>query len=1109
MGKRIEDLINLPQMSEPSKLAAMRLLSSAISPAYIAAPEFLPLIVFQQVNLAIEYGNAAQSPFAYAMYGSILCGVILDLESGYQCGKLALNLLERLNAKQIQSKTLLVVNAFITHWKTHIKDTLISLQNAYKFGLDNGDLEFAGYGAITHCEYAYFIGQPLSEIEQKFASYIHALKQLKQVVSVNVLEIYLQAILNLSSDCPDPRSLIGQVYDESKKLPLLQQANDRYGLFNLYVNKLVLSYLFQDFGQASENAALLENYLDGGTGHVGVAIFYFYDSLARLMVYPNLANSEQVDILDKVTANQEKMKLWAHHAPMNYLHKFYLVEAERHRVLSQNVEAMDYYDRAIAGAKENEYINEEALANELAAKFYLGWGKQKIAQTYLTDAYYAYARWGAKAKVEDLEKRYPQLLAPILSNEKSLHTGETISQMSVGTITSTSTGSSAVLDLATVIKASQALSGEIHLDKLLSTLMQVAIENAGAEKCVLILSKAGNLVIEATGVSGTVEASVLQSIPVEESQDIPITLINYVCRTSQTLVLDDASAENSFAADPYITRQQPKSVLCTPIQNQGKLIGILYLENNLIKSAFTPSRLEVLKVLSSQAAISIENAKLYREVLDRERELRQSETRLAQFLEAMPVGVFVADAKGKAYYVNSRAHQLLGKGIIDNSTSEQLREAYQIYLAGSEQIYPKQRDPILCALHGESVNIDDMEVRQPNKIIPIEVWGTPIYDEEGNVSYAIAAFQDITERKQAEQLLAEYNQTLEQKIEERTQELKNALDHLKATQEELIQSEKMAALGQLIAGVAHEINTPLGAIRPSVENIANFFTEQLEQLPKFLQQLSPERLKDFFTLLHNHIQQEIPLSTREKRQLKRGLTRQLEEQAIENADSIASTLVELGVYEEIDPLLPLLKAPESQTLLDMAYQVASVQKSTKTIITATDRAAKVVFALRNYARYDATGKKVQAEITQGIETVLTLYQNQLKQGVEVIRNYQASPSILCYPDELHQVWTNLLHNALQAMNNRGTLTIDVTQHQPSVIVSFTDSGKGIPPDIQSKIFEPFFTTKPVGEGSGLGLYIVNKIINKHKGTLKVESIPGQTIFTVSLPINLTEENSHV
>ncbi|MBD0347395.1 MAG: GHKL domain-containing protein, partial [Coleofasciculus sp. Co-bin14] len=414
---------------------------------------------------------------------------------------------------------------------------------------------------------------------------------------------------------------------------------------------------------------------------------------------------------------------------------------------------------------------------------------------------------------------------------------------------------------------------------------------------------------------------------------------------------------------------------------------------------------------------------------------------------------------------------------------------------------PSDREPITNALQGKSMKVDDMEIRRPDKIIPIESSGTPIYDESGNLAYAIVAFQDITQRKKAEQLIAEYNHTLELQVQQRTQELKTALDHLKATQEELIHSEKMVALGQLVAGVAHEINTPLAVIRSSIGNIADFLTKNLDNLPTFLQKLSPECQQYFWVLLSKSRQNTILLSSKEKRQFKKHLKRQLEEHTIDNADGLASTLVTIGVQDDIQPFLPLLKDPDSETILKTAYELASVQISTRTIATAIERAAKVVFALKSYAHYDHSGEKVHGHITVGIETVLTLYHNQLKQGVEVIRNYEEVPSIWCYPDELNQVWTNLVHNALQAMDYKGTLRIELTLQEPNLLISITDSGKGIPPEIMPKIFEPFFTTKPVGEGSGLGLHIVKQIVEKHQGNIEFDSVPGKTTFTVLIPIN--------
>ena len=355
--------------------------------------------------------------------------------------------------------------------------------------------------------------------------------------------------------------------------------------------------------------------------------------------------------------------------------------------------------------------------------------------------------------------------------------------------------------------------------------------------------------------------------------------------------------------------------------------------------------------------------------------------------------------------------------------------------------------------------------------------------------------RNISARKIAESALCKKNA-----------ELFHTLEELKRTQKELIQSEKMAALGQLIAGVAHEINSPLGAIRSSVQNIADFWTEQLQQLPIFFQQLSPERQQDFFALLHQSSPETDTLSSKEKRQLKKKLQRQLESEKIENADSLACTLLDIGICN-LETFLPLLKDSKSQNVLQTAYQFATVQKSTKNIATATDRAAKIVFALKSYSRYDQSGSKVIANITDGIETVLTLYHYQLKHGVEVVRNYGTDlPSVLCYPDELNQVWTNLLHNALQAMDHKGVLKIDVKHQDNVILVCITDSGQGIPPEIMPRIFEPFFTTKPPGEGSGLGLDIVKKILEKHQGELQVESVPGKTKFTIFLPIGIPNSN---
>jgi signal transduction histidine kinase len=342
----------------------------------------------------------------------------------------------------------------------------------------------------------------------------------------------------------------------------------------------------------------------------------------------------------------------------------------------------------------------------------------------------------------------------------------------------------------------------------------------------------------------------------------------------------------------------------------------------------------------------------------------------------------------------------------------------------------------------------------------------------------------------------EYARTLEQKVKDRTAELV-------ATQEELIQSEKLAALGQLVAGVAHEINTPLGAVRASISNINSDVQTVVNQLPQLLQRLSLEEQAEFFLLIKTATHSRGILSSREERQFRRAIIKELEGLNLDNInekiDFLADTFVQMGVTGDIVPFIAILQHHDRSKIMELATSLCNLISDSQNITIAVERASKIVFALKTYARYDSSEQKVPAKITESLDIILTLYSNLLKKGVEVVRKYNTSAEILCYPDELNQVWTNLIYNALQSMTYHGKLEIEVGERLNQVVVKITDSGTGIPPEVQAKIFDPFFTTKPSGEGSGLGLSIAKKIIDKHYGTIAVASIPGRTTFTVILP----------
>ncbi len=614
-----EELANLPIMTDPYKLAAMQILILIWPPACFGSSAIALPILYTMIELSIRDGNSSVSIYAYSVYGPLMSWLIPDIDSAYQLGQISLQLLERLNGKEILSKVF--VNIFISqHQKEPLANTIEPLLQAINNGLEVGDIEYACHAADYYCSHLFFKGEHLDYVQDQQKHYRDLTAKLSQEHQLYLIKIIGQLAANFIGRSENKLLLIGDLLNEEETIAYLQSINNTIALFRVFFAKTMLCYLFKDYATAIDHGITGVNYSTMLHSNFSFSEHIFYYSLALLAEYFQETESKQQQYLKQVEENQQKMKYWASHCPVNYQHKYDLVEAEKARVLGQFLSAMEYYDLAIDGAKENGYVQHEALANELAGEFYLALGRKKLARTYLIDAYYAYIRWGAKAKVKDLEERHTELLAPIVGKKKSLPSGgeETIVQTRTTVTSTTSSGISEELDLSTIIKASQAISGKVHLDELLSNLMQVLRENAGAEKFYfLIPDAAGKWRIEA---QCTGEQCQLISKSGIESQEIPISMINYVQRTQETLAIDDATNQTTFASDPYIIQKRPKSILCSPLINQGKLIGILYLENNLTTGAFTRDRIQILNIISSQAAISIENARLYHTLEDKVQE---------------------------------------------------------------------------------------------------------------------------------------------------------------------------------------------------------------------------------------------------------------------------------------------------------------------------------------------------------------------------------------------------------------------------------------------------------------------------------------------------------
>jgi len=607
-GKNTEELANLPLMKDNYKLAAMRILSSIHPVAHLSYPNLVPLIIFKQINLSIKYGNSLLSPFAYASYGVLLYFLSLkpkNIDLAYKFGQLGLKLAFQFNSKDQIIKTTLMFYYYIIHLKNDFKQGFKSLQEAFFLGIESGNLQFAGWCGLIYATCIYYTGQNLQEISLQMKYYGQMLKKIKQKVAFDILQICHQPILNLLGQNENPCLFIGDVYNEEVMLPLYDKVYNKSELFNFYFHKLIICYIFNNYDEAIKNAMMAEQYLDGSEGILDIALFSLYDSLARLARYCSLSKSEQKLTLSKIKTNQKQLNKWALNAPMNYLNKYYLVEAEKNRVIGKKLEAIQCYDRAINLSKTNEFTQEEGIANELTAIFYLSENKANIAKVYLKQAYYCYEKWGAQAKLKVFIEQYSQFFT-----QPTVKTQIKVVDTTSNKITSQD------IDLATIVKTALALSKETELSQLLEILLNFTVENVGAKIGKFILNKEGKQVLKAEITAQKEHQIILHNFDLKDNDLLPISLINYVQRSQEALVLNNASSEGMFIHDSYISKHQIKSILCLPLLGQGNLVGIIYLENNLTVGAFNKERLEVLKLISSQAAISIENYLLKNEKLE-------------------------------------------------------------------------------------------------------------------------------------------------------------------------------------------------------------------------------------------------------------------------------------------------------------------------------------------------------------------------------------------------------------------------------------------------------------------------------------------------------------
>jgi len=607
-GKKIEDFINLPEMNDSAQIAAMDILANILPPAYVSKPEMLPLLAFKQVYLSVKYGNSIESSYAFSVYGLLLIAALKDIDTGYRFGELSINVANKINNKLYLARTLQVFNLTIKHWKQHAKETLKAFTDAYQYALESGDLEYFGNNVYFLNKFSFLVGKDLKTLEKDISSNIQPLFNFHQISAANYLKAMSFVVRSFLKREKSEKNSPYEYFNEEETLIVYKEGRDFIGLYHFYLWKCIVNYSINKlYKEAIANIEEAQKYIEAPQGMLSVPVFYFYDSLIRLELLKDANKNEQKQYLKKINANHKKFKFWAKHAPANHLHKYYLIEAEKQNFYGDKIKAIEAYEKAIALARENDYINEEALSNELYAKFLIKIKNKEKAKTIIIQARNCYAKWGANAMVDKIQKEYGELLE---------------SEIAIAKTSTEQKGYSEQVDVISVIKASQALSEEIHLSGLLKKLLTITIENAGATKAVLLLDNNNNMQIEAVKDPSRLET--LQSLSYENSEELPASIINYVIRTKEIVVINNISTDRVFGKDKYLLKKEPKSVLCIPIIYKTKLTGIIYFDNNIATDVFTQDRVNVLNILSTQIAISIENALFY-EDLEQKVRLRTSE----------------------------------------------------------------------------------------------------------------------------------------------------------------------------------------------------------------------------------------------------------------------------------------------------------------------------------------------------------------------------------------------------------------------------------------------------------------------------------------------------
>ena len=1084
-SRTVADLLDLPLMTDPFSLATLDVLTKLVPAALFTDANLYCLACCKAVGLSLERGYGDGSCPQLEWLGLVAGTRFGDYQAGILLGQVGYDLVEQRGLQRFEARTYMLFGAHVIPWARNLHSSPDVLRRAFDAANKSGDVTFAQYSLFNLTSVLLATGEHLAEVQREAESSLEFATKVPYNAVIDIMSTQLALTRTLRGLTREFGAFDDHQFDESRiEARFAGQSDSTPSAICWYwIRKLQARFFSGDFDSAIDALSNARQLVWATMSMFEWAEYHFYGALARAAACDRMPSDERRQVLDDLAIDHRQLKTWAESCSENFENRAALVGAEIARLEGRPLEAMDLYEQAIRSAKRNGFVHSEALAYELAGQFHAARGFETISHAYLRNARDGYARWGADGKVRQLEEIYPHLM-----EERGASNGASALERSIEH-----------LDLATVTKMSQALSGEIVLDNLLDTVMRTALEQAGAERSVLVLSSRNEPRVAAeAAVEGNSIVVRLHDGPMLEVA-LPESVLHYVVHTNESVILDDAAAQNPFSADPYILQHRARSILCLPLLNQGQLKGVLYLENNLARGVFAPSRITVLRLLASQAAAALENVQLYRDVEQREAMIRR-------LVDANIIGIFFWSSDGRILEANDAFLRMVGFNREDLLTGR---------IHWTELTPPDwlERDTLAIEEAKATGAIQPYEkeyFRRDGSRVPV-LLGAATFEENG--TRGVAFVLDLTARKRAEAALRESEEQWKAVFENNPTmyfmvDPGGTILSVNSFGAEQLGFRVDELIGRPVQILLHETDREYAARNKALclEHVGRTISWELRKLRKDGEALWVRETARAMLIENRPVVLIVSEDITEGKRAADALREVQAELAHANRLAAMGQLTASIAHEVNQPIGAMVTdAQAALRFLDgRPPDLVEVREALASVVKGGFRARDVISRIRALVQ-KAPPRTESVDINEAIREVIVVTRGEAaKNGISVeAQLVDGLPLIQGDRVQLQQVILNLILNAIEAMSGDDSrprkLSIGTEQGNPDgVLVAVRDSGPGIDPECVECLFESFYTTK--SNGMGMGLSICRSIVEAHGGLLWAGSNrPDGAVFQFTLP----------